>query len=273
MSDGLHGELTVHGHTLHYARTGGDHPPLLMVHGFTDSGACWTRLATSLSADFDVIMPDAYGHGNSSRVIERVTLGHLADHLVTVIQTLGLVEVLAVGHSMGAATVALAAASQPNLFRAIVLEDPPWRSAPPPPEITQQGTRLWYEWLVGLRQRPTAEAISETQASQPAWAAIDVETYVTARKQVDITLFEQMDWELTQHWRETVRQIRCPLLLLTADPALEAIVTPAVAQEVLALARYGEIAYFSGAGHHINRQRFDEYLAVLRPFLLSYATD
>ena len=49
----------------HYYRTGGDKPPLLLVHGFTDNGLCWTRLARVLQRDYDIIMPDARGHGLS----------------------------------------------------------------------------------------------------------------------------------------------------------------------------------------------------------------
>jgi pimeloyl-ACP methyl ester carboxylesterase len=45
--------------------TGGDHPPLLLAHGYTDSGLYWTRVARALEADYNVIMPDARGHGQT----------------------------------------------------------------------------------------------------------------------------------------------------------------------------------------------------------------
>ncbi len=52
--------------TLRYVRTGGDLPPLVLLHGFTDSSAEWARFARSLEADYDVIMMDERGHGLSS---------------------------------------------------------------------------------------------------------------------------------------------------------------------------------------------------------------
>ena len=51
---------------LHYHRTGGDKPIIVLAHGLTDSGLCWTRLARALEADYDLIMVDARGHGLSA---------------------------------------------------------------------------------------------------------------------------------------------------------------------------------------------------------------
>jgi N-formylmaleamate deformylase len=48
---------------IHYLRTGGDKPPLVLLHGLTGNGACWTPLARSLESEYDVVMLDA-----SSRV-------------------------------------------------------------------------------------------------------------------------------------------------------------------------------------------------------------
>ncbi|MFN2157062.1 MAG: alpha/beta fold hydrolase, partial [Anaerolineae bacterium] len=59
----------MNGVDLHYYRTGKEGgPPLVLAHGFSDDGQCWYRLATDLEADFDVVMPDARGHGLSARV-------------------------------------------------------------------------------------------------------------------------------------------------------------------------------------------------------------
>ena len=59
------GDIETNGIRMHYHRTGGDKPALVLSHGATDSGLCWTRVARVLEADYDVIMPDARGHGRS----------------------------------------------------------------------------------------------------------------------------------------------------------------------------------------------------------------
>ena len=51
---------------IHYTRTGGKKPPLILLHGLMTNGACWTPVARDLEGEYDVIMPDARGHGKSS---------------------------------------------------------------------------------------------------------------------------------------------------------------------------------------------------------------
>ncbi|NBT27174.1 MAG: alpha/beta fold hydrolase [Actinobacteria bacterium] len=55
--------VTVNGLRIHYLRTGGSGPTLVLAHGGTANGRSWTRLATALVDTFDVIAPDARGHG------------------------------------------------------------------------------------------------------------------------------------------------------------------------------------------------------------------
>src|SRR3954451_3929160 len=50
------GEVATNGITLHYTRTGGDKPPLVLAHGFSDDGLCWTPVAEALEADYDIVM-------------------------------------------------------------------------------------------------------------------------------------------------------------------------------------------------------------------------
>ena len=54
------------GMTIHYYRTGGALPPLVLVHGVTDDGLCWSPIADKLSDLCDVILVDTRGHGLSS---------------------------------------------------------------------------------------------------------------------------------------------------------------------------------------------------------------
>ena len=41
-------EIIANGLRIHYVRTGGNLPPLVLAHGATDSGACWGRVAAAL---------------------------------------------------------------------------------------------------------------------------------------------------------------------------------------------------------------------------------
>ena len=45
------GDIRVNGLMLHYTRTGGAKPPVVLAHGFSDDGLCWTPVAEALEAE------------------------------------------------------------------------------------------------------------------------------------------------------------------------------------------------------------------------------
>jgi N-formylmaleamate deformylase len=62
MSKWVDGYVTSNNIKIHYYRTGGDKPQVVINHGAGDDGLCWTRVVMELEKDYDVIMPDARGH-------------------------------------------------------------------------------------------------------------------------------------------------------------------------------------------------------------------
>ena len=48
MNNWMIGVCEANGINIHYLRTGGYKPPLVLLHGLTGSGACWTPLARAL---------------------------------------------------------------------------------------------------------------------------------------------------------------------------------------------------------------------------------
>src|SRR5262245_31494380 len=92
---------------IHYLRTGGDKPPLITLHGLTGNGACWTPLAGALEDGYDVIMPDARGHGASSAPSHGYLYRDLANDVIGLIEALGLVDPVLLGHSMGGMTASV----------------------------------------------------------------------------------------------------------------------------------------------------------------------
>ena len=53
------GEATI------FCRTGGQGPPLLLLHGFPQTHVHWHRLAPLLAGDFSLVIPDLRGYGES----------------------------------------------------------------------------------------------------------------------------------------------------------------------------------------------------------------
>ncbi len=91
MSEWTEGSIKANDLNIHYHRAGGTgKPPILLLHGAMDNGLCWTPVARDLQAHFDVIMPDARGHGLTGGSLENFSYTLLADDVAALIGALGL---------------------------------------------------------------------------------------------------------------------------------------------------------------------------------------
>ena len=109
---------------IHYTRTGGSKPPLILLHGLSANGACWSAQAHALEGEYNVIMPDARGHGKSSVPDYGYRYEDHANDVVGLIKTLGLPAPILMGHSMGGMTAAVVASHNPKLLSGLILADP-----------------------------------------------------------------------------------------------------------------------------------------------------
>lgn len=268
MSTKWHSDNVIaNGIKIHYHRTGGDKPPVVLAHGITDNGLCWTRLAQALEKEYDVIMFDARGHGLSEAPERGYARGDHAADLAGLVPALDLERPAFIGHSMGAANVAAAVASYPDLVRCAVLEDPPWQQTFSVEERTATA-RTWRTEIIDRKFQTREEIIAELRAQHPTWAEVEWGPWADANLQVSPNVF---DWlgagAVRTPWQEIVRQITCPMLLVTGDPELGAIVTAEVAREVVGLCRSARVAHIKGAGHSIRREQYEKYVEVVWEFL------
>jgi N-formylmaleamate deformylase len=116
------------GINIHYLRTGGSKPPLVLLHALSGSGACWSPLARALEGENDLVMPDARGHGNSGTPLDGYRYEDYASDVVGLIQGLGLAAPVLLGHSMGGMTAAVVASQLATAIRGLILADPTFLS-------------------------------------------------------------------------------------------------------------------------------------------------
>src|SRR5450432_3694205 len=262
--------LSANGISLHYYRTGGEKPPIVLLHGFTDSALCWTRVARVLEPDYDVIMVDTRGHGLSEGPTTGFSTQLRVDDTSSFIQALGLRQPFLLGHSMGAGTAAVVAAQHPDLIRAILLEDPPARIAPSLDEnsknqLQEPSAHPWYKRVAPLKDQTSEERIKIARMNNPTWAEEELAPWADAKAQFNLDVFRYDTPSIP--WREVLPNILCPILLITSDPEKGAIVTPEVAQEASHLWKDGQIIHIAGAGHNIRREQFEQYKDVVTTFL------
>lgn len=260
MADWSEGDVEVGGVTLHYLRTGGDGPPLVLLHGFSDSGPCWSRVARELEGEWDVVMPDARGHGRSDRAGSSYDPALRAADAAGVIEALGLSGAVVGGHSMGAMTAAEVAAARPELVGRLVLEDPPWRDA------TGASAAGRWDYIRRAQEMPAADVPAFCREMHPAWDDAEIGPWVEAKRAFDLSLLDAPGTGSPRPWRSVASAIRCPMLLITGDVELGAIVTPEAAAEAARLSG-GTAAHVAGAGHNIRREGYERYMELLRGFL------
>jgi N-formylmaleamate deformylase len=273
------GDVQANGITIHYHRTGGTSKPfLLLLHGITDSGLCWSRVAHDLEDSYNVIMTDARGHGHSGTSATAFSIALLADDAAAVIRALNLEKPFVGGHSMGAITAATLAATYPDLVRAVVLEDPPLMDKPlfqtnVDKALFQTGgeqqDQYGWQWLFDLRALSREERNARGFAVNPTWVEEEIIPWADSKAEFNIDILEPALAAVSNAapWREVMSRIECPILLITGDPELHAIVTPEVAQEAARRWKNSEVVHISGAGHNIRRDRYEETMAAVRAFL------
>ena len=104
-----------------YYEVYGDGPPLLLLHGWTQTSAFWSSMIASLSKDYQVYVLDLPGHGRSGLLPEDFTVQNTAEHLLEVMDQLDLDSVHAVGLSFGGILLLESAVRRPEAFSALVL--------------------------------------------------------------------------------------------------------------------------------------------------------
>lgn len=95
-------------------------PPLLLLHGYTDSSRVWTILAPWLQ-DHHILIPDQRGHGASDAPACCYAMSDFAEDARLFLEALGVERAAVVGHSMGSMAGQLLAAEHPERVSRLVL--------------------------------------------------------------------------------------------------------------------------------------------------------
>jgi pimeloyl-ACP methyl ester carboxylesterase len=263
-------DFFVGGVRLHYYRTGpGDKRPLVLVHGFSDSGLCWSRAAHDLEAEYDVVMPDMRGHGLSARMRPGDDVDMAAD-LAGLIRGLGLKRPIVGGHSMGAAVSYQTGQRFRELASALVLEDPPWWLGRPVPPHGRSDEDPMSEWGKSLAGKNLEELLAGYREEQPDWPEATVRSMAESKTQLDPAIVDTLIDKLNREgsdWLTTIQDITQPVLLLTANPELGAIVTPEVQARVGELNPRVTIVNVPDVGHLIRYDNYTAFMGALRAFL------
>lgn len=266
MENWSEGDVSVNGVQLHYYRTGGDKPAVVLSHGITDNGLCWSRLAKALEAQYDVVMVDARGHGLSDKPDSGYSAQEHAEDLAGLIQALELDAPVVMGHSMGGTITAELAYRHPELVGKLVLEDPAWfpEEDDAAHKKTVQRMDDWAQSIIQRKQLSDETIEAQVRKDNPGWHDDEIIPWLQAQRAVSpqVTQFGYTP----SLWWKIVPALACPTLIISGDPDKGVVLSPEFEAEVRSLNPDVQIIRLD-AGHCVRRDQFEEYVDVVTEFL------
>ena len=217
-------------------------PPLVLLHGLTESSAAWRQIAPHLARRRTVYAWDARGHGESDWAADAAYAGdaHFAD-VAGALDALGVERCALAGFSMGGSVAILCAGAMPERIERVVVAD----SYPDP--LMTPGSRQVAEWLAS-RARASADL-----GCDPAIARAFLEMLEGGdARRLDLWPF----WEVGEQ----------PALIVRGE--LSTVLTPEMAEEMLRRRPSGRLVTIPGVAHAIPTLRPRELAEAIESFLV-----
>ena len=258
--------VVVNGVKLHYYRTGSGNQTLILLHGASDNGMCWKPTADVLAEEYDVIMPDAQGHGLSDRLDPGFKFSDQVYQAAGLIRELRINNPVLMGHSMGGTCATNLAALYPDLPKAIILEDPGWMTQIANQPGQRPGAREMRERMEQFKTMTVEELIEQCHRESPLWSYEELVPWAESKKQFDINLFSSFNINELP-WIEMVPKIKCPALLITAEIGIVNDDTVAKAMEIWTADKPLSHVKVMGVGHNIRRENFQVFFDSVQQFI------
>jgi pimeloyl-ACP methyl ester carboxylesterase len=254
--------------TINYAKGPPSGPPLVLLHGGSGRWQNYMHIIPDLAAWFHLYAPDFRGHGRSGRVPGRYRLEDYANDTITFLRQCVADPAFLFGSSLGGIVALMVAAQAPGDVRAVVVGDSPltWRtdsSARRPAHLARvaawrdlAGGRLPIDEIVeALKDAPTEipgqdEPVTMREkhgedAGVFAWVATNL--YYNDPDMLTAVLDGTMG--AGYEMEKVLPAIRCPVLLLQADPDAGGMMTDAEVERALPLLAHPRHVRFEQRSH------------------------
>lgn len=270
---------------VNYAETLDTGPPLVLLHGLGRRWQVFLPLIPSLAPRWHIYAPDLRGHGTSTHASRGYRVSQYAEDIVRFLRETVTEPVILFGHSLGGMVSIWIAAHYPDLVRALILGDnvisgDSFEHSMYPTlfaglrdlatkggsteEIAQGLARIQLK-VPGLEEMvPIGDLPGNDEAHLLWWAhcleSVDPDTFAMT---LEGSSFEDWDGE------KLLRQIRCPSLLLQANPELGGLMSDTDVKRALELVPDAMHVRFPTLGHALYIQQAEPVLRAVTDFLES----
>jgi len=156
-------KTTLNGFELAYERRGNG-IPLVLIHGYPLDHTIWNPVVPLLENDFDLILPDLRGFGESGTPTPHYSMDDFAADLIGLLDQLGIQKAAIVGHSMGGYVALAFARCHPSRLRGLGLVAS--QALPDAPE-KKEGRYQEAEHILAHGVRDVAEGMSTKLTADP----------------------------------------------------------------------------------------------------------
>jgi pimeloyl-ACP methyl ester carboxylesterase len=243
-------------------------PALVLLHGLSSSRLSYHAVVDHLARTYGdglrIVNVDMRGHGESDHVADGAydAVSYARD-IASVIEQLTDAPALVAGHSLGGVVAASLASLQPDLVRAVFLEDPPLFEGDAVRRNASPVAAFFPKLVAAVR------ALQAESALPSAYMPLVVET--TPPDEHDERCLTLSRWDPTTMeaavsglvWTryDPLARLACPVTIVRADPACGAVFMPADEATLRPHVPHAHFVEVPGAAHGIHAT------ATLAPYL------
>lgn len=234
-------KIKLNGIELAYERRGKG-TSLMLIHGYPLDHSIWNEVAAQLENDFDLILPDLRGFGESTTIESPYSISDIANDLAALLDSLGVEQTALAGHSMGGYVALAFAKAFPQRVSGLALvssqaaADTPERKEgryKTAADVSQKGVQIVADAMADkLSSQQNVQDVIRPLIGKQSVAGVTGALKAMAERE-DLTSF--------------VAAFGCPLVLIHGNA--DALIPIDRAREIKAIVPSANLVELAGAGH------------------------
>ncbi|KAA9035944.1 alpha/beta hydrolase [Ginsengibacter hankyongi] len=265
----------INGVKIFWELTGSKGEPLVLVHGSWGDHHNWDMVAGEFAKTFRVLTYDRRGHSESERLPGQGSVEEDVEDLIELINYLNLSPAHIAGNSYGAGIALKTAAKRPDLFKSMVIHEPPLfgilkdnPNAREALQLVDGRIKVVLDLFAeGNLQKATEEFMEKIAMGTGAWEKLPEAVKRTFIYNAPTWYDEMQDPQSLQIDINTLSNYKKPALLSSGSES--PIFFPLVINKLMSVIPHAKRITFEGAGHVPHMSHSEKYIETVSNFCFS----